>query len=222
MRVFSVFLLSGLMSIAAAHAEVLVLREGVERYKGCYDAYICSANPDQNFNQGNERYSLMLRKVAGNIYRFGLLRWDLPTDSLKNREIISAKIVLFVQEIPYDRQRGQQQVSVFPLKRVWEPSEVTWRQASSAMKWEMEGAQGSEDIALPAVAEVETRTEDRYRVEFSLPPGLVKKWVADPASNAGVLIKFTDERSDLALLFYPCETPPKDQEMRPSLELILK
>lgn len=221
MKMWSVLLLLGWVLTCSAHAEVLVLREGTERYKGCHDTYICSVNPDQNFNQGNEKYSLVLRKVAGNTYRFALVRWDLPTDSLKKREIISAKIVLFVQENPYDK-HDQQRVSVFPLKRVWEPSEVTWRQASSALKWAMEGAQGMEDMTLPAVAEVETRTEDRHRVEFPLPPDLVKKWVADPASNGGVLIKFTDERSDLSLHFYPCETPTKDQEMRPSLELVLK
>jgi hypothetical protein len=220
------FCLSLLAGFALAHSlraeEALVLRQGFEGYTGCLDTYICKENPSQNFNVGNDKYTLLLRKVAGGTTgRLGLVRWALPTDDLATREILSAKIVLFVQENPYDRQ-DHQQVGVFPLKRAWEPSEVTWQQASLSVNWALEGAQGTEDIVFPAAAEAEARAEDRYRVEFQLPLDLVKQWVSNPLSNHGVLIKFTDDRPDLSLHFYPSETPAKDQEMRPTLEIVLK
>lgn len=220
------FCLSLLAAFALANSlraeESLVLREGCDGYTGCLDTYICKVDPDQNFNQGNDKNTLFLRKVVGSpTGRFVLVRWDLPTDSLKEREILSAKIVLFVQKNPYDLQ-DHQRVGVFPLKRPWEPLEVTWQQASSSVKWDQEGAQGMADMDSSAVVEAETLTEDRYPVEFQLPLNLVKQWVANPESNHGVLIKFTDERLDLSLHFYPSETPKKDQEMRPTLEMILK
>lgn len=211
-----------------ADAKTLLLRNGLDEYRGCADAVITSDKPDEVYFRPDATLPIFLRKVVPTLSRLGLLRWNLEVDKLKGREISAAKLILHIQG-NYDKKYSHnQRLGFLTLKRAWKSDEVTWREASSGNKWTAEGAQGDEDVVTvyPGAVEVEFEfdAENAHgcRVECPLSLEMVKGWQANPSSNFGVLVKFADQRSDSALFLYSNGTPPVDQELRPALELKLK
>ena len=203
---------------SAAAEETLLIRKEKDDPK-CEDSYIFETEPDANFNQGNSAYYLELRKLEDDL-RVGVIRWELPSD-LKDRKITSAKVILYVQA-DSEAAKKNLRLGLHEVKRMWDPMVVSWNSASAEGKWEQAGARGEADISSFPITEAEATIEDGFPVEFPLPVDLVEKWVKDPATNCGLLVKFTDPGTDLSMELYSSEPPPKYSEMRPSLELTLE
>ncbi len=78
-------------------------------------------------------------------------------------------------------------VSCHGIKRPWSVSEASWVNATADTQWEVPGCGGSSDRDLDPVSSVRvTDTETTYLWDVT---ALAQEWVANPASNHGVVLE---------------------------------
>ncbi len=81
-------------------------------------------------------------------------------------------------------------VEVYALRRAWDERAVTWEQAQDGVRWERPGANGagSDCADMPAALTMLTAAQSWLTVDIT---GLVRQWMEEPETNAGILLKAT-------------------------------
>ena len=77
-------------------------------------------------------------------------------------------------------------MTAYPASKMWAEGEATWLQAEAGLDWEEAGATGAGDHGDPVGW---AWTDTLGWVEFDLDPAVVAGWLADPASNQGLLLR---------------------------------
>ena len=156
----------------------VILQQKPDGYSGTSDTYILAWSPSANYgNQAN------LRVKNDSVYS-SLLRFDLssiPTGA----EIYRATLSLYA----YNRDSAQPfELRAYALLRPWAPLEATWERASYELPWGVPGANDTTtDREADPIASVTVSALNTW-YDFDI-TALVKRWVAQPFSNRGVLLK---------------------------------
>ena len=126
---------------------------------------------------------------SGNI-RSALFRFDLSSLPA-TADVQSATLRLHVSERSNSLSLP---IEVYRLRRAWDCASATWNQAGAAQPW---GRPGADDTSLDRDALPTSRvTLSQVNVWISLDATeLVRRWVAEPAQNHGLLIKGGGESS---------------------------
>ncbi|MFY0575917.1 DNRLRE domain-containing protein [Cystobacter fuscus] len=147
-----------------------------------------SASGDTPAGSGNENYIL--------------LRWDVSSIPA-NATIRSASIVVTVSD------KADQSYDFYELTRDWNESRVTWEQADSNQDWASNGADGAGDRNTASLGSIRASATGTYTVTLNA-QGLevVRKWVANPSSNHGVIVanKDNDNRLEIRSSEYSTKT----------------
>jgi len=150
----------------------IVLQRGKDSYDGVQDAWINQWSPDNTYGSGT---TINLR--PGGVYR-GLLSFDLDNLLPDNIRITSANLYL------YDNGSGPDMtVNFYPLTRDWEEDAVTYNQAANGQRWMHPGGDYDASVA----ASMTLNGSQPGYVSTNL-LNVVRDWVADPASNHGLLL----------------------------------
>ena len=161
-------------------SNVLTLQQGVQGYQGATDTYISAWSPTGIYAyQGNVL-------VKNDSVYSALIRFDLASIP-EGSQIHGAVLRLY----PYYRERETTlNLELYPLVRPWIDSQANWDRAASGNSWGLPGANDTntdrtaDPVAATSVAAVGTWAE--------LDIGeLVRGWVANPASNLGVILRGT-------------------------------
>lgn len=156
----------------------VTLRQGVGGYQGASDALIDAWSPTRNYG-----LDLSIDVRSGDV-RSTLFRFDLSQIPDK-AYVQSATLEL------YSRGRSNSlplQLDIYRLKRAWNPRQTTWQQASAGQPWGQAGANcpTADREAVPATRALVSEIDTWVMLNLT---DLVQGWVADPNSNAGMLIK---------------------------------
>ena len=161
-------------------ATVASFQQGVNGYSGVQDTYIEALNPTGAY-AGANKLTLSTRGYEQNR---SLLRFDVQSIPA-NAQIVKATLGLYVT----GEGSGTICFGGYNLKRSWVAGQSTWTQASGTTTW---GEPGANDTT--------TDRSDTYLPGFRLPlqvanvwekmdvTFLAKQWVANAASNNGVLL----------------------------------
>ncbi|WNG16698.1 DUF3616 domain-containing protein [Cystobacter fuscus] len=147
-----------------------------------------SASGDTPAGSGNENYIL--------------LRWDVSSIPA-NATIRSASIVVTVSD------KADQSYDFYELTRDWNEGQVTWEQADSSQDWTSNGADGAGDRNTASLGSIRASATGTYTVTLNA-QGLevMRGWVANPASNHGVIVanKDNDNRLEIRSSEYSTKT----------------
>ena len=175
----------------AASASVVVLQQGVQGYTGATDAYLDRWTPTEHW--GGAGWLM----VTASEDRSALLRFDLSGYVPAGASIRRATLELFLAQ----RNRPlPENVAVFGVRRRWVERETTWLRAAIGQSW---GVAGCNDTALDRTAE----PSDTLRVSSGTGwhhvdvTRLAQRWVDDPSSNWGVLLKGQSEGLPIECVF---------------------
>ncbi len=176
----------------------VALRQGWNGYAGAVDTYIDSGQPKRNFNNLGDWAILRVRSPD---IRAALLRFDVSSVPA-NARILRATLGFYVRT---HSNEGEIDVAAYTLRRAWNPNEATWERASAAAAWGAPGANsvngsGRDRDATPTDARSLRRiryidvTGEQFLIDdatwYSLDiTAAVREWVANPASNFGVVLK---------------------------------
>jgi hypothetical protein len=154
-------------------------------YTGARDVEINSWYPDMNRNFAWED-TIHIRaydKTAG-LYRFDLS--DVPGEAV----VVQATFSVYATG-----HYGQEAVEmdVYQVNQPWQVDEATWNHADKAagLAWELAGANGTpaDRAAFPESQVVMSDTLTWYDFDVT---NLARAWVADPATNHGLVLKSFD------------------------------
>jgi len=183
----------------------VVLQQGLDGYQGCVDSYIQIYLPDDNFCQSPE-----LSLGAGNKAAL-LLRFDLTNPPDKAIGFDSAAIVQEAKLSLYMVQgRAETVIGVYLPRREWDACTVTWNQP-----WQEAGADGTQDRDVQPCCEVAAERPPTW-LEFDVTE-LVQKWLRDPDSNYGLIIKSFESRWPSQHIFFSSDHPAVNS--RPKLTI---
>ncbi|OQA43559.1 MAG: Minor extracellular protease vpr precursor [Chloroflexi bacterium ADurb.Bin325] len=163
------------------------------------DTYIHSGLQTSNYGTSPVLY------VGHNDVNRTILRFDVSSID-PNYPV--EKAVLSVHVNAYSGGGSPADMQVFELTRAWVENTATWR-----IPWTVRG--GDFDPTPVASLSIE-RTEIPKFMQFDITP-LVQKWVADPASNNGVIIRLQNQTS--VTLYRLGSKEYWDKSQRPSLEV---
>ncbi|MGB9594531.1 MAG: DNRLRE domain-containing protein, partial [Anaerolineae bacterium] len=173
----------------------VALRQGWNGYTGAVDTYMDSGQPTKNFNAPGDAAVL---RVTSPDRKAGLLRFDVSSVPADAR-ILRATLGFYVLG---HSNEGEIDVSAYTLRRAWNPNEATWERASASTPWGAKGANsingdGRDRDATPTDVRPLRRflytgeqflLDDATWYSLDITPA-VREWVADPASNFGVVLK---------------------------------
>jgi len=149
-----------------------------------------------------------------------LMTFDL-TEIPAGVAVIGAKLYLY-SYYAYEEGQGpsSQYVSAYALRRPWEEDEATWMRASDAEAWEVAGCYDATDYDGRMMAVVEVRPKQAER-EIPFPyvfdlTSMVLGWVAEPASNQGLLLRACGGTTEYSFVSSDCWPKPS---MQPRLEI---
>jgi len=149
-------------------------------YSGVSDTFLASYRPDTPWG-GYDSLRVGDRDPGAErtLIRFSLEN-HIPTDA----QIISARLSLFAWS---RRALYGIKVSAYEVTRAWDASEATWNNANATDTW---GSPGCDEVGTDRQADAVT-----YRYVYSANQSdewdvrpLVQNWVADPATNKGLLL----------------------------------
>jgi hypothetical protein len=168
----------------AAGGRTLVVR-GPERVRDCV---LSMEQPDRNL--GAEPRSNPLRRADTGAPL--LIRFDLSQVELQESQVTGARVVLYVWD---PSQQGRTRVAVSePLVR-WKADEATWKQASASQPWsggtafslhKDAGEPFGDLIVEPDEPGTDTLDPPRA-IEIDVTQS-VRRWLADPTSNRGLVL----------------------------------
>jgi len=162
---------------------VRIFQQGVapdELYAGASDTCISSYWPDWVLH-GED--SLRISQRSRGAERM-LMRFDLGEHIPANAQITSARLSLFAWS---RRTLLGMRISAFRINRGWEATSATWNQASLGQVW---GAPGCDQISTDRQGDsLDSRfvyfIDQDYEWDMT---SSVQAWIADPASNHGILL----------------------------------
>jgi hypothetical protein len=169
----------------------ITLQEGVSGYSGTRDGFLDGWNPTTG-NGGAAQMRVRSRNV-----RNGLIRFDLssvPPQALSNG-LHGAALSLFTGS---RSNANPSQIRAYPLNRSWAEGQATWEQAAAGQPWSQLGANG-----VPADRNgtpLDSRMFDAVNVRRGLDvTDAVAGWLANPASNNGLLLRSDDPDVEYAI-----------------------
>ena len=192
----------------------VTLQEGVNGYNGAPDTYASEWDPSTTYG-GSDRIKVRSPNVFNGLLRFDLS--SLPSQAL-TAGIRDATLSVHVLS---NGNGNPSFIQAYRLNRPWVEGQATWLQAASGQPWSQPGAN-----AVPNDREG-TAVDGRLFQGSDLRLGLdvtdaVSGWLANPASNRGLLLRGDDPdvEYDLAsgeysnpglrpklLVVYPLATP---------------
>ena len=164
-------------------AVFLVFQQGlypVETYGGVSDTFLSSYRPDMPWGS-DDGFRISGR---GSGTERALIRFDLQGYVPSNAQVLSARLSLFA----WSRRTLYGMVtSAFEVTRVWDVSVATWNRASPDGLW---GIPGCDEVSGDRQGDpVSSRfiyfTNQFYEWDVT---SVVQRWVADPATNKGLLL----------------------------------
>ena len=197
----------------------LRLRQGVNGYSGADDTYLDAWEPTSAFG-GNT--TMLLRHTDSSPIHKPLLRFDLasvPTNAHLRFAVLNVRATYI------NGSAGQiMPVEVHALNKSWSESTATWELASSGNSWTEPGAEGvpaDRSAEVSDYRELSQKAEDLVRYGFDV-TAEVAGWLANPASNHGVMLRSAPEvypeagaKSSISL-----GTAETDVNRRPELILV--
>jgi len=165
------------------HTMQMIYQQGVSPspdYNGASDTFI-SRMGDESLNYGSDQ---LLALHSGD-QRAILVRFNL--DGLAAGDTIaSAVLSLFVSAHPTGTLALP--VSVYSVLRPWNETEATWYNATANSLWTLAGCNGpgTDRASLLSASTVLTNTDVWISLDVTR---LVQRWVNDPGSNFGLVIK---------------------------------
>lgn len=110
-----------------------------------------------------------------------LLQWDV-TAIPRTATVRAATISVTVTD------KADQTYGVFEVVRGWDEATATWNRASSGTSWQVAGAQGVLDRGAQLGA-IRAASTGRFTIALTAAGvAAVQRWVADPATNHGVVL----------------------------------
>ncbi len=163
----------------------LSFQDGVNGYTGTQDTRIRSDMPDRNFGSSKKV------EVDGNPDFSSLIRWDLGSIAT-GATVTSATITINVVKSSNDV------FELYELKRPWTESEATFNQASAGAAWEIAGASGAGDRGSIVLGTVTAPQTGLTTIELDAAGvAAVQSWVANPATNYGLIFQdYTNATTD--------------------------
>lgn len=193
--------------VEPAALETLAFRQGVwpsSNYNGVQDTTIASDEPNTNF--GDE----MVLEMDGEPDMAALVRWDISA--------IPQGVVVQSVKLTFHVPNGSPQTfKIYELKRPWNESQATWRDASAVVRWQSAGAAGATDRGSTVLGEV---TASIGVIEIDLNAAgvaVVQNWINNPSKNYGFLIGEYSDANENRLYFTSSEAPIADH--RPTLTI---
>jgi len=176
-------------------------------------------NGDTSISPTAARPGMNIMAVGADGQTRGLLQFDLtvlPTDV----EVISATLSLRTAS---HSNVGDMTVGCYGVLRPWETASATWANATSGTTWEVPGCAGESDHeSTPVDSQVIRADQITYQWDVTR---LAQGWVADPASNHGLLLLGQAAGSG-TWSFYSSDQPEQSpywmHRYRPKLELVVQ
>ncbi len=155
-------------------------RMGVEGYAGARDAYISGWSPTSNFGSAAQLW-VRADNAAVSLLRFDLS--DIPPEAVVKAAVLQLKVV---QSGTTDQR--QMEIGAYRVRRPWDASQATWQRPRAGESWGLAGCNdtSADRDAEPADTEVITRTGQTVVLSLT---DLVQGWVAEPASNYGLVLR---------------------------------
>lgn len=147
-------------------------------YSGVNDSYISGYGTEitSNFNSSS------MVKVASD--KSALIKWDtslIPSGST----VTAVDLTFFINDktgIPFQ---------IYPLKKFWLDSKVTWNLANTSISWEIPGAQGTSDRGVDSLGIYQPSGQMNYFHHILLNSSgiaVVQNWINNPSQNYGLII----------------------------------
>lgn len=157
----------------------VMYQQGVNGYTGTVDIYLSSWEPNRNYEGSQQLW------VRSDDAWTSLIRFDVS--AIPHGAVIKAATLRLgiVSGTPDERDMD---IAVYGIRRPWNPREATWNLARANDPWELAGCNGLtvDRDPQPSDTEVITRTAQRPILTVT---ELVQRWVSDPASNYGLVLK---------------------------------
>lgn len=192
----------------------VTLQEGVDGYAGTVDTYLSAWDPGGTYGSSS-RINVRSPNVFNGLVRFDLS--DVPALALETG-LRGAALSFYVAAASNN---NPSLIQAYKLNRPWSESQATWQQAANGQPWSQPGANGvpADREDAPAGGRTFQGSGSRQGLEIT---DLVADWLADPASNYGLLLRSdspdvqynlvssndaTLSRRPRLLLVYPLVTP---------------
>jgi hypothetical protein len=154
----------------------VILQQGLNGYTGVSDTYISFFEPDTSF-ANNPRM-----RVRGDGNYAALIRFALP-EQLRGQNVLTATLQLRTR---YREKPLSCLLGVYRLKRAWTDNQTTWNHATASEVWTTAGVWPSECDTVPLDEQELTSDDDWYHFDVT---SAVRDWLANPASNFGLLLR---------------------------------
>jgi dienelactone hydrolase len=169
----------------------LTLQEGVAGYSGTRDAYLDGWTPSGGFG-GAPQVRLRAPNVRNGLFRFDLS--SVPPQALANG-VRGAALSLYTGS---RSNNNPSEINAYPVNRTWIEGQTTWQQAVAGQSWSQPGANGvpGDRSGTP----LDSRLFDAVTVRrgFDVTSAVVG-WLANPASNLGLLLRGDDPDVEYAV-----------------------
>lgn len=192
----------------------LVLRNNVGGYEGAMDTHLDKFKPSTPAGSNGGM------RLKGNGDYKPLIFFDLRGWIPRGARIDSA--VLTLRAFSNSTISGAWfDVGAYGLKRPWAENEATWFHARSGDPWEVEGAESTvRDREYEAVDHTRFRYDDAKNRDYSWEiTRLVQRWVEDPDSNFGVLLRPDGGYGNTASCYFDFWTKEKGIDGSPKLHI---
>ena len=164
----------------------ITLKQNVDGYTGCNDAYLDSAYPTCNY--GGDRYNYVENNPKCNF----VISFDLPSEVME-KKILEAKLVFYCWRVSY--WQDNQYLDLYRLTEEWEEGTADGTYQLGSTSWEVRG-DGSGDVVWTTPGGTFDSTlldsslipNSSYYPEFDI-TNLVQEWVDGVVPNYGVLLK---------------------------------
>ncbi|MDY6989664.1 MAG: DNRLRE domain-containing protein [Thermodesulfobacteriota bacterium] len=152
----------------------ITMKQGVDGYTGCKDAYLDAAHPDTNY--GNTLYKHVLHNPKCNL----VVSFDLPPE-VTDKKILAATMGFYCWTVSgWD---SDQYLDLYGVTEAWEEGATTWNVRTTGNNWTTAGG-ASEPEPLDHVL----IPNQSFYPEFDITT-LVQTWVDGTQGNHGVLMK---------------------------------
>jgi hypothetical protein len=154
----------------------VVLQQDLDGYAGASDTHISQVDPEANYD-GQVRLAM-----KGDGSHSALVRFELP-DELRGLDIVEATLQLRAR---YRDKNLPCTVGVYRMLRSWVAGQATWQNATSAEPWGFPGVWPADCDFVPLFERALATADEWYSFDIT---SAVHDWLADPASNFGVLLR---------------------------------
>lgn len=189
-------------------AVAATLQQGKDGYMGVSDTYLNQWAQTTPHGQAGG----LLARAAG--VQVPLLRFDLsyiPPDFT----VLTATLSLYA--LTKTTESGLM-ADIYELLVPWDESSATWKQRAAGLAWRRDGATARcEDTACTSSTSMGLNAVKRwYTWDIT---SLVKKWVAHPETNHGILL-FGESSANIGFTFYSSQSHPYQAAFRPRLDIV--